>query len=119
MLIGTGDTLHEAVARVTSTGRGDVVDELRDVAVRLERGATAAAAFRSWSADARCPHVAQLTADVRGCTSADDLVAVLDRNTVALLRHVHRRHLRLVRWRATVVWVGALAALAGTVAVVV
>lgn len=100
VLVRRGDTVAAAVAAVTAGGDGPVVAEMATVARRLRDGATPADAFRAWARDGRCALVGSFAADLRGCVSADETVAALDRHTGVLRRRAHDERMAALSRRA-------------------
>lgn len=114
VLVGVGDGLDRAIVRIARTGRGPVADELDAVAASLGDGVPVPSALRSWARQAACPHVAQLAADLRTCTSVDDAAGVLERHARVLRQRADRNELWRLCVRVTVIWVTAAAAAAAT-----
>lgn len=116
VLLEAGDRLSAAIAEVTATGRGVVAGELRVVADALGAGRPLAAALWAWARAAGCSSVGVLAADVRRCTSSDEVVAELRRHAAAHRRIAHSCRLEVLRRRVRIVWLLAVVA-AGVAAV--
>ncbi|MBW3603299.1 MAG: hypothetical protein KY460_00065 [Actinobacteria bacterium] len=116
VLLEAGDRLPAAIALVTATGRGAVADELHVVAQALGAGRPLAAALRAWARAAGCSSVGVLAADVRRCTSSDEVVAALRHHAAAHRGVAHHWRMEVLRRRVRIMWLLAVVA-AGVAAV--
>lgn len=118
LLVALGHAPAAAVGRVAADSEGPLATEAAWLDSQLRAGARLAPAVAAWARRVRCPEVGLLAAALRGCSSADEVAAAIDGRAAALADRALAHRLRLVRWKARVVWLAGVVTASLSAAVV-